>query len=105
MPEDILLSPGKASIPTLIKSVYGDIDVDHTVPEQLQYLSDRAILAPHNRDVDDLNSSILDNMPGPTEIFPSADSAVDPSGSGIASITLYPTEFLNSINIGGFLLH
>ena len=40
-------------------------------------------------------------MPGPTEIFPSADSAVDPSSSGIASTTLYPTEFLNSINIGG----
>src|SRR6266540_693636 len=54
---------------------------------------------------DDLNSSILHNMPGPTEIFPSADSAVDPSGSGIASTTLYPTEFLNSINIGGFPLH
>ena len=44
-------------------------------------------------------------MPGPTEIFPSADSAVDPSGSGIALTTLYPTEFLNSINIGGFPLH
>lgn len=105
LPADILLPPGKASIPTLINSVYGDIDVDCTESEQLQYLSDCAILAPRNRDVDDLNSSILDNMPGPTEIFPSADSAVDPSGSGIASTTLYPTEFLNSINIGGFPLH
>ena len=40
-----------------------------------------------------------------SEIFPSADSAVNPSGSGIASTTLYPTESLNSINISGFLLH
>src|SRR6266545_6247122 len=55
--------------------------------------------------MDDLNSSILDHMSGPTEIFPSADSAVDPSGSGIASTTLYSTEFLNRINIGGFPLH
>ncbi len=39
LPADILLPPGKASIPTLINSVYRDIDVDHTEPEQLRDLS------------------------------------------------------------------
>jgi hypothetical protein len=48
LPADILLPPGKASIPALIDSVYGDLDIDRTEPEQLRYLSDRAILAPHN---------------------------------------------------------
>ena len=105
LPEDLLLPPGRKTIPRLIESVYKDLDVGRTEAQQIQYLCNRAILAARNRDVDDLNSAILHRMTSDMHIFPSADSSVDPSGTGMPSNTLFPSEFLNSINISGFPLH
>jgi hypothetical protein len=41
------------------------------------YLKQRAILAPKNEDVDEINDAILEAMPGPTKKYLSADSIID----------------------------
>ena len=105
LPEDLLLPPSRKTTPWLIESVYKDLDVGRTEAQQIQYLCNWAILAAQNRDVDNLNSAILHRMTSDMHIFPSADSSIDPSGTGMPSNTLFPSEFLNSINISGFPLH
>ena len=60
------------------------------------YLSERAILAPRNDDVDLLNGVASDAFPGAFVELLSQDFIDDEETQGAA---LYPTEFLNSLNL------
>jgi hypothetical protein len=91
-------------IQQLIKKIYPDIDALQTQSEEsrLQYFSERAILAPLNLDVDDLNNHCLDQINNTTNTYSSVDVALDAAGGPDYS---FPTEYLNTINLSGMPNH
>lgn len=58
------------------------------------WLSERAILAAKNKDVDDLNAAIQNFIPGQLFSFKSVDTVINQD-----EIVNYPTEFLNSLEL------
>jgi ATP-dependent DNA helicase PIF1 len=61
-----------------------------------EYLHERAILAPRNKEVSLINAMVLSYLPGAQVNFLSADSAED---TEVANT--YPSEFLNTLKISG----
>ena len=64
------------------------------------YLSERAILAPKNNAVDDINLKLLAKMPCRERQYKSVDKVTDD-----ADATEYPVEFLNSLELPGVPSH
>lgn len=64
------------------------------------WLSERAILAAKNRDVDALNSVIQERIPGAIRTYTSFDTVTNPDDA-----TNFPIEFLNSLEIAGLPPH
>ena len=81
----------------LIAKVYDKL---HEKFDDTQWLMERAILAPLNQSVYEINNILLYKFPGDIKIYRSIDSVKD-EGSAVA----YPTEFLNSFNPAGIPLH
>jgi len=67
-------------------------------PEQAE--ADRAVLSPKNADVDFINNKVIDRFPGEMQTYTSADSVLDQRAAA-----LYPTEFLNALNLSGIPPH
>jgi len=64
------------------------------------WISERAILAAKNSDVDEINFQIQQLLPGNLMCFKSIDTVVDENET-----VNYPTEFLNSLDISGMPPH
>ena len=88
----------------LINQIYSEIDSLQQQNEEsrLQYFGERAILAPLNIDVDDLNKSCLERMSGTPHMYLSIDVALNDAGAPDHS---YPTEYLNTISLSGIPNH
>jgi hypothetical protein len=102
---------GEQSINELIETIYGDLSrngfLKWPVDTKQKYLAERALLAPTNAVVTNLNNTILKTLPGDVREYRSADSVVD-DGSGISAEQTainFPVEFLNTLNINGFPEH
>ena len=94
---DLLLPPAEPSLDHLIDKIYPDID--HI---QAQYFSERVILAARNVEVDRVNESILEHLPGKSRTYTSADSAfID----GVLDERCWGHEYLNTIVMPGMPLH
>jgi ATP-dependent DNA helicase PIF1 len=65
-----------------------------------EYLHERAILVPRNKEVSLINAMVLSYLPGAQVDFFSADSAED---TEVANT--YPSEFLNTLEISGMPSH
>jgi PIF1 helicase. len=65
-----------------------------------KWLSERAILAAKNKDVDDLNFVILNQIIGTLHSFKSIDCLINED-----EVTNYPFEFLNTLDVLGLSLH
>ena len=99
---------GPADLPQLIEYVVGDMPPPlHANADagrqatSTKYFSDKAILAPKNIDVEAINTTVLDSLPGPAVERLSADSVApgdDEAGN-------YTPEFLNSLDISGMPPH
>lgn len=81
----------------LIQKVFPDIANNYL---NMQWISERAILAAKNKDVHDINYDIQNRLPGEIKIYLSTDTVTDPE-----QIVHYPTEFLNSLEIPGMPPH
>ena len=64
--------------------------------KNLDWISERAILAAKNKDVDSLNFIIQSQIAGELHSYKSVDSVTDEDQA-----TNYPTEFLNSLDVPG----
>ena len=82
---------------SLITSIYPNLS--NFIPPS-QYFLDRMILAPKNMDVDLLNSTILEDMPGDDAVFYSADSIESEPGADDVHESI-PVEFLRSLKASG----
>ncbi len=65
-----------------------------------EYLHERAILAPRNKEVLLINAMVLSYFPGAQVNFLSADSAED-----MEVANTYPSEFLNTLEVSGMPSH
>ena len=67
----------------------------------VQYFKDKALLSPKNKETEDLNDKVMSRMAGEEHVLLSADSTAPGDDAG----SLYPTEFLNTLNMSGLPLH
>ncbi|XP_053597683.1 uncharacterized protein LOC106693515 [Microplitis demolitor] len=81
----------------LIQSIFSDVQNNYLNHE---WLSQRAILASKNVDVDEINFQIQQLLPGDLMSFKSIDTVVDENES-----VNFPIEFLNSLDIPGMPPH
>lgn len=81
----------------LIESVFPNI-VQHY--QRNDYLSERAILAPKNVHVNEINFAIQEKLPGEATTYTSIDSVLNQD-----EVVNYPTEFLNSLDPPGLPPH
>ena len=77
----------------LITKVFPSIEVNYN---NLDWMSERAILAARNKDVDSLNFTIQIKIAGELRSYKSVDSTTDKNEA-----VNYPTEFLNSFDVPG----
>ncbi|XP_074282720.1 uncharacterized protein LOC141607260 [Silene latifolia] len=101
IPRDLLLTTTNDPIGTVVNSIYPGLLNNYTNPN---YLQGRAILAPKNELVDEINGSILRLIPCDEVIAKSADR-IYPLINGRNMENLYPTEFLNSLWFQGLPNH
>lgn len=64
-----------------------------------EFLRSRSILTPTNVTVDDINSQILDKIPGTVHTYLSQDSIDDNGGEDCEFDAAFLVEYLNSINM------
>ncbi|XP_074327619.1 uncharacterized protein LOC141665533 [Apium graveolens] len=67
--------------------------------KNVDYLRERSILTPTNVIVGDINSYILDQVPGKEQTYFSQDSLVDSEGDNNDFGSAFPIKYLNSINM------
>jgi hypothetical protein len=93
----------ESSVHNFVDAIYPGIatlEPDENV--RCEYFNQRAILAPQNTSVDELNRKILERLPGEQITFYSADSASDSTGQSLDNL---PIEYLNGITMPGYPLH
>ena len=71
----------------------------------ISYFQDKAILAPTNSIVDQINDYMLDLMPGEEKTYLSYDTPLTQNGNGDAIYDVHTSEFLNKINASGLPHH
>jgi ATP-dependent DNA helicase PIF1 len=104
LPQDCCIPPDSEScVDQLIDAIYPGINTLNSAEDiRREYFKERAILAPRNASIDDLNEKIIGRLPGEEKVFLSADKASDDSGQSVDNL---PLEYLNRITFGGFPLH
>ncbi|CAN1812465.1 ATP-dependent DNA helicase PIF1 [Linum perenne] len=116
---DWVLAIGNGTLPaeTFLPSIAADwitvprkflIQSKHNAIEQLitrEYIKARAIVTPTNAVVSEINNLLLDQIPGSSKKYFSADS-LSTTNSNTATLQLeYPLEFLNSLSFNGVPEH
>jgi len=81
----------------MVVAIYPRLHEGQTTNE---YLHERAILAPHNKEVSLINAMVLSYLPGAQVDFLSADSAEDMEVANTC-----PSEFLNTLEVSGMPSH
>lgn len=81
----------------LIEKIFPNISSNYL---NSKWISDRTIITLRNDNADTINEQILHKIPGDEIIYESIDSTVNEDEA-----TMYPTEFLNSLNHPGIPNH
>ncbi|CAN1812474.1 ATP-dependent DNA helicase PIF1 [Linum perenne] len=90
------------AIEQLITRVYPSFQQSY---QSLEYIKARAIVTPTNAVVSEINNLLLDQIPGSSKKYFSADS-LSTTNSNTATLQLeYPLEFLNSLSFNGVPEH
>ena len=96
--DDTSLETSKISLIQFIECIFPDMNAKLAGPPQhwIEWIAERAILAPKNSTVDSISSLISEQFPGEAHILYSADSTNDPDDA-----TRFPVEYLNSLTPAG----
>ena len=87
----------KDSMQRLAEHVYPMLNINY---KKNSWMNGRAILAPTNKDVDEINNLISDNFPGSPIILTSSDDLIDAN-----DFQRYNIEYLNSLSPSGLPVH
>ncbi|KAL4626567.1 hypothetical protein ACB092_05G106000 [Castanea dentata] len=101
IPHDLLIQPSHP-FNDIVKAAYPDFD---TKFNNSKYLEERAILAPTNEEVEDINGYMIDLINADEETYLSADSLCKASSNILDQDVMYPIEFLNSLKFPGIPNH
>ncbi|CAN0912564.1 ATP-dependent DNA helicase PIF1 [Linum grandiflorum] len=102
IPPCFVLPPSNDQIAILVSRVYPDLQTSY---QNISYIRARAIVAPTNAVVREINDYILSLLPGESKIYLSSDMLTTP-GPDQASLEIeYPTEFLNGLSFNGIPEH
>ncbi|PUZ74769.1 hypothetical protein GQ55_1G091800 [Panicum hallii var. hallii] len=102
IPQSLLLHPDYRNLDGLISFVYSSGCQPTDIPS---YFCDRAILAPTNEVVIEINNKMISQLTTYEMSYYSSDSIDDTSANHSTLESLYPTEFLNTITINGLPEH
>ncbi|KAK4594131.1 hypothetical protein RGQ29_017994 [Quercus rubra] len=102
IPHDLLIQPGPHPFNDIVKATYPDFD---TKFNNAKYLEERAILAPTNEVVEDINGYMIDLINVDEETYLSADSLCKASSNILDQDVMCPIEFLNSLKFPGIPNH
>ena len=94
IPHDLLIQPSSHLFKDIVNATYPNF---HTKFNDSKYLEERAILAPTNEVVEDINDYMIDLINVDKEIYLSADSICKASTNILDQDVMYPTELLNSL--------
>ncbi|KAJ1257457.1 hypothetical protein BS78_K017000, partial [Paspalum vaginatum] len=101
IPEYLLLPAESRNLDGLISFVY---DASNN-SSSAAYLCERAILAPTNEIAAAINSQMIANLTTEEMSYYSSDTIDDDTNSRATLEALYPTEFLNTLQLGGLPEH
>ncbi|CAN6372728.1 unnamed protein product [Urochloa humidicola] len=101
IPQYLLLPPESRNLTGLISFVYDT----STKVDQASYLCERAILAPTNEIANTINSQMISQLTTEEMSYYSADTIDDDTNNRATLDALYPTEFLNTIQMSGLPEH
>ncbi|XP_021839921.1 uncharacterized protein [Spinacia oleracea] len=102
IPTDLLVKDHDDKKVALVEEIYPDLLHRY---KDINYLSERAILAPKNECVDEINNYILSMIPGEERVYTSADRVSPLTNRTSIEEDLYPTEFLNTLQFPGIPNH
>lgn len=90
---------------SLIDFIYPGLSPHQPIPPA-HYFQERLILAPRNDEVENLNTTILNRLPGEEQTYLSADRVVQEPGTveDDSDQWRYPPEYLRSLNASGLSL-
>ena len=94
IPYDLLIQLGSHPFNNIMNATYPDF---HTKFNDSKYLEERAILAPANEVVEDINDYMIDLINVDEETHLNADSICEASTNILDQDVMYPTERLNSL--------
>lgn len=96
IPLDLIIKRTENPMEDIIRSTYPDLQINLT---DHSYLQERAILAPTNEVVEELNDYIISCLPGEEQTYFSSDSTCKSSCNIADQDLLYPVEFLNTLSL------
>ena len=102
IPNDLIIQSTENPMQDIIDSIYPDLKVKYKDPT---YLQDRAILAPTNEVVEELNDYIISSLNEEEHEYLSSDSVCKASSNVADQDVLYPVEFLNTLRFPGLPNH
>jgi len=102
IPSDLLLASNGNPLASIVQSTYPDI-LDSM--SDITYFQDRAILAPKNTIVEQINEYMLDLIPGEERVYLSCDSTISQNKDCDSIDDVHTPEFLNTIVASGIPNH
>ncbi|XP_021971628.1 uncharacterized protein LOC110866788 [Helianthus annuus] len=102
IPSDFLITDTSDPISTLIDFVYPSILENFN---NQNYFSERAILAPKNEVVHEINDRLLSLLPGEEREYLSSDSLCQSENPNATQQKLYSPDVLNSLKVSGLPNH
>nr|XP_017237579.1 PREDICTED: uncharacterized protein LOC108210701 [Daucus carota subsp. sativus] len=102
IPQKFVIPCTNNPLSDIVDIVYPNIECNF---KDHRYLRDRAILAPTNKVVDELNENIMDRIPGEEQVYLSVNSIDEGPVNETELNSAFPEEFLNSIDMSGLPKH
>jgi ATP-dependent DNA helicase PIF1 len=93
IPQDMTIASNHLN--DLCNFVFDDLESNYTVPD---WLSSKAIIAPTNKAVEEINDIMIKKFPGNAREYKSSDTVLQNEHQ-------YPLEFINRLNPSGFPPH